>query len=118
MRADRRQQIVENLGGEVVESKKEADKQEAASSQSLEKKSDSKAPVTPTASSASASATSSTSSTGTADTANLPVYHTVKSGENLYRIAARYGTTVDKICRLNAMKSTDTLRIGRKLRVK
>lgn len=117
------EQIVENLGGEVVESKKEADKQEAASSQSLEKKSDSKAPVTPTASSTSASsttasATSSTSSTSTVDTANLPVYHTVKSGENLYRIAARYGTTVDKICRLNAMKSTDTLRIGRKLRVK
>jgi murein DD-endopeptidase MepM/ murein hydrolase activator NlpD len=97
------EQIVENLGGEMPEEKKEA-----ASSQSLERKSDSKAPVTP----------SGTTAAAAQEEKNLPVYHTVKGGENLYRIASKYGTSVSAICKLNGMKSTDTLPIGKKLRVK
>ena len=45
-------------------------------------------------------------------------YHTVRSGDTLSGIAKRYGTTVAKICSLNGIKSTTTLSIGRRLRVK
>lgn len=45
-------------------------------------------------------------------------YHTVKQGDTLYAIAKKYHTTVDKICRLNKIKETTILQIGRKLRVK
>lgn len=45
-------------------------------------------------------------------------YHTVKKGDTLYSIAKRHHTTVDKICRLNNIKETTTLQIGRKLKVK
>lgn len=47
-----------------------------------------------------------------------PVYHTIASGDYLGAIANRYKTTVKEICRLNNMKETDTLKIGRVLRVK
>lgn len=46
------------------------------------------------------------------------VYHTIKSGDILGRIARQYGTTVDNICRLNNISRDATLRIGRTLRVK
>ena len=45
-------------------------------------------------------------------------YHTVRKGDNLSKIAKRYGTTVSNICRLNGIKSNKTLRVGQKLRVK
>ena len=45
-------------------------------------------------------------------------YHTVRSGENLSVIARKYGTTVNKLCSLNGIKSTTILSIGRKLRVR
>lgn len=45
-------------------------------------------------------------------------YHTIKSGDSLSAIAKRYHTTADKLCRLNGITRTTTLRIGRKLRVK
>ncbi len=45
-------------------------------------------------------------------------YHTIRSGDTLGAIARKYGTTVTNICRLNGIKSTTTLRIGRTLRVK
>ncbi len=45
-------------------------------------------------------------------------YHTVKQGDTLYAIAKKYHTTVDKICKLNKIKETTLLQIGRKLRVK
>lgn len=55
-------------------------------------------------------------------TANKPTttakYHTVKQGDTLYAIARKYHTTVDKICKLNKIKETTILQIGRKLRVK
>lgn len=45
------------------------------------------------------------------------VYHTVKTGETLTRIASRYGTTVQSIRKRNNLKS-DKIRVGQKLRVK
>ncbi len=45
-------------------------------------------------------------------------YHTIRSGDTLGALARKYGTTVSNICRLNGIKSTTTLRIGRKLRVR
>lgn len=46
-----------------------------------------------------------------------PVYHKVRSGETLSKIAHRYGTTVKKIQRLNGMKNT-SIRAGQRIRVK
>lgn len=45
-------------------------------------------------------------------------YHKIRSGDTLGAIARRYGTTVGNICRLNGIKSTTVLRIGRTLRVR
>jgi LysM repeat protein len=45
-------------------------------------------------------------------------YYVVKSGDTLGKIAGRYHTTVSALCRLNNMKSTDILKVGRKLRVR
>ncbi len=46
------------------------------------------------------------------------VYHTVRSGDILGRIASRYGVSIDQVCRLNGIKRTTTLRINQRLRVK
>lgn len=43
--------------------------------------------------------------------------HKVKSGDNLGRIAKRYGTTVKVLCRKNGIKPTTKLRLGQKLKV-
>lgn len=51
-------------------------------------------------------------------TVNDAIYYKVKSGDNLYKIAAKYGTTVGAICRLNGIKSSTPIRIGQRLRVK
>ena len=45
-------------------------------------------------------------------------YYKIRSGDTLGAIARRYGTTVGNICRLNGIKSTTVLRIGRSLRVR
>ena len=45
-------------------------------------------------------------------------FHTIKSGDTLGALAVRYHTTVSKLCSLNGIKSTTTLRIGQRLRVK
>lgn len=51
-------------------------------------------------------------------TVNDAIYYKVKSGDNLYQIAAKYGTTVGAICRLNGIKSSTPIRPGQRLRVK
>lgn len=43
-------------------------------------------------------------------------YHRIRPGDNLGKIARKYGTTIDKICRLNGIKRSSTLRIGKMLR--
>ncbi|MGB1037523.1 MAG: peptidoglycan DD-metalloendopeptidase family protein [Bacteroidia bacterium] len=45
-------------------------------------------------------------------------YHRIRSGDTLYGLALRYGTTVNSICRLNRISRNATLRIGRTLRVR
>mgnify|MGYP002624057932 CR=1 FL=1 len=45
------------------------------------------------------------------------ITHTVKSGENLFRIAQKYGTTVEKIKKDNNLKS-DKIAVGKKLVIK
>ncbi len=46
------------------------------------------------------------------------VYHTVRKGEGLGSIARRYRTTVNSICRLNAITPRTPLSVGRRLVVK
>ncbi len=46
------------------------------------------------------------------------VYHTIKSGDMLGKLASRYGVSVDQICRLNNISRTTILQLGRKLRIK
>ena len=45
-------------------------------------------------------------------------WYTIKSGDTLGRIAINNGTTVNALCKLNGIKSTTTLKIGRKIRVR
>ena len=47
---------------------------------------------------------------------NQMVYHRVKSGDTLGKIARIYGTTVGELCRLNGIRPTTVLRIGQSLR--
>ena len=41
--------------------------------------------------------------------------HEVRSGENLYRIALKYGLSVDELCRLNNITSSQVIHPGQKL---
>jgi len=45
-------------------------------------------------------------------------YYTIKSGDTLSKIAVKYHTSVSTLCRLNGIKETTILQIGRKLRVR
>ena len=44
-------------------------------------------------------------------------YYTVKKGDTLYKIATKHGLTVQKLKKLNGMKS-DNIRVGQKLKVR
>ena len=45
-------------------------------------------------------------------------YHTIKSGDFMYKIANRYGISVNELCELNGMRRNSILRIGKKIRIK
>lgn len=45
-------------------------------------------------------------------------YHRIRSGDTLGHIARKYGTSVSQICRLNNIRPTTTLKIGRTLRIR
>jgi len=49
------------------------------------------------------------------DNAN-PVYHRIESGDTLGAIAAKYGTTITKLCQWNNISRTTVLKLGRKIR--
>ena len=49
---------------------------------------------------------------------NNRVYYTVKSGDNLSSIAAKYGTTWQEIAALNKLSNPDLIYPGQVLRVK
>lgn len=55
---------------------------------------------------------SSSSSSGNAQ------YHKIRSGDTLGHLARKYRTSVSSLCRLNGIKPTTTLNIGRTLRVR
>lgn len=44
-------------------------------------------------------------------------YHEVRPGDTLYRIALQYGTSVEELCRLNNMTSSQIIYLGQKLLV-
>lgn len=44
--------------------------------------------------------------------------HIVRSGDSLWAIANRYGTTIEALCRLNNISRTTTLQLGQVLRVR
>jgi LysM repeat protein len=46
------------------------------------------------------------------------VYHKIKSGDTLGKLAQRYRTSVKEICAMNKIKPTTTLKIGRTIRVR
>ncbi|MEZ4804617.1 MAG: M23 family metallopeptidase [Bacteroidia bacterium] len=45
-------------------------------------------------------------------------YHTVRQGDTLSAIARRYRTSVSKLCKLNHIRSTSILSLGKRLRVR
>lgn len=61
-----------------------------------------------------ASLTGNASAAQTAD----PVYHRIKSGDTLGALAARYGTSVSKLCQMNGISKTTVLKLGRSIRCK
>lgn len=44
-------------------------------------------------------------------------YHVVKKGDNLYEIARRYGTTINRLCNLNGIRRNQILWVGQKIRI-
>lgn len=64
-----------------------------------------------------ASASSPSHDGSKSGTSSATVY-TVKSGDTLWGIARRYGTTVTKICSLNNLEREATLPLGKKLKVR
>jgi len=47
-----------------------------------------------------------------------PIYYKIRSGDTLSRIAVKKHTSISKLCRLNHIKRTTTLRIGKIIRVR
>ncbi len=45
-------------------------------------------------------------------------YHTIKNGDTLYAVSLKYGTSVKQLCSINGIKSTKTLKLGTKIRVR
>lgn len=58
------------------------------------------------------------SSANSAGTTGGAATYTVRSGDNLSKIARRHGTTVRRLCELNGIKESSTLRVGQKLKIK
>lgn len=52
------------------------------------------------------------------DSQEQETYHIIRSGDTLYALARRYGTTVPAICRLNNISASSTLKVGRRIRVR
>jgi len=61
--------------------------------------------------------TSTTSTTVFVPTTIVYVYHEVQSGETLFKIAERYGVTVDEIIAANELDDPDHIEAGATLRI-
>lgn len=51
-------------------------------------------------------------------TSSSKKYHTIKQGDTLGKLAKKYHTSIDKLCKLNKISRNTILRLGRKLRVR
>ena len=49
---------------------------------------------------------------------NAIKYHKIRSGNTLGHIAAKYGTSISTLCRLNGIRRTKILQIGERIRVR
>jgi len=45
-------------------------------------------------------------------------YHTIQRGDFMYKIASRYGMSVNELCEINGIRRNKLLIVGRKLRIK
>lgn len=45
-----------------------------------------------------------------------PVYHQVRSGDTLSKLANKYGVTIEDLCSMNGISRESTLRLGQKIR--
>lgn len=64
-----------------------------------------------------ARAESPAKSSGASSTKGRSSYYTIRRGDTLSRIAAHHGTTVMKLCKLNGLKTTSKLSVGKKIRI-
>lgn len=68
--------------------------------------------------SASSKSASSSGEEEVATTSGDTQYHTIRKGDTLGALAKKYHTSISKLCKLNNISQTTTLRIGKKLRVR
>lgn len=75
---------------------------------------------TAVASAASASATKGGGGSASASASGgaTPAVYTVRSGDTLWGIARRFGTTISKLCELNNLNREATLPLGKKLKIR
>ena len=73
-------------------------------------------PVEPARVATPARVSSSRASASSRTKASASTY-TVRSGDNLYSIARRYGTTVDKICKANGISANAPIRAGQRIKL-
>lgn len=77
-----------------------------------------KSSVTPSAASVAGTATAARGQATPASTnSQATQYHKVQQGDTLSAIARKYHTTVPKLCQLNSIESSATLRINQRVRV-
>lgn len=70
-------------------------------------------------SSRSSSSRSGSSSSSSSSSVNKnATTHKIRSGDSLYKIARIYGTSIDKLCKLNGINRDTILKIGRTLKVR
>ena len=63
------------------------------------------------------SGSSSSSGSSSGSSSSSSAVHTVKRGENLTRIAARYGTAVSAIVKANGLSNPSRIYVGQRLRI-
>lgn len=71
----------------------------------------------PTSLSADSTAAPKTES-ATKDKTSKPACHIVKQGDTLYKISRKYGVSIPQLLKLNNMKETDILSLGRKIKLR
>lgn len=59
----------------------------------------------------------STNTTKQEEESNTTKIYIIKSGDNLGKVAQKYGTSVDKLCKINGIKKTSILQIGQKIKL-